>query len=127
MKLNEAAEDLVPLAPRLGGSLKNRSQKVPEKRPRETNEDYRGEIKKLRKQLAQAQKEIQRLLNRDEGLQDLIQEFGHIAEQQDIAEEMANKKFECPHCHSHNTRLLSLRHEDSHYNCIDCGKTGPAK
>lgn len=111
----------------IGGSLKNQSRKIPEQRSRDKQEDLRGENKKLRKQLAQAQKEIQRLLNRDEGLQDLIQEFGHLEEQEEIAEAMSNKKFECPHCHSHNTKLLSLRHENSHYNCVECGKTGPVK
>ena len=107
--------------------MKNRSRKIPEQRSRDKQEDLRGENKKLRKQVAQLQKEVQRLLNRDEGLQDLIQEFGHLEEQEEINSMAEGKKFECPHCHSKNTKLLSLRHEDSHYNCVDCGKTGPVK
>lgn len=107
--------------------MKRQNRKVPEERSRDKSENYRGEIKKLRKQVAQLQKECQRLRNRDEGLQDLIEEFGH---EQQLAEETAIdsvRKFHCPHCSSSNVRLLDLRYEQSHYNCNECGKTGPVK
>lgn len=107
--------------------MKRQGRKIPEERSRDKIEDYKGEIKKLRKQVSQLQKENQRLRNRDEGLQDLIEEFGH---EQQLAEEtvvIGHSKFSCPHCHSSNVKLLSLRYEDSHYNCNECGKTGPVK
>lgn len=107
--------------------MKRQGRKIPEERSREKIEDFKGEIKKLRKQVAQLQKENQRLRNRDEGLQELIEEFGHA---QELAEEAAissTRKFYCPHCSSSNVRLLDLRYEQSHYNCNECGKTGPVK
>lgn len=103
--------------------MKRQGRKIPEEKSRDKNENYKGEIRKLRRQVAQLQKENERLRNRDEGLQDLIQEFEHIQEQ----EELTQTKFSCPHCHSSNVRVMSLRFENSHYNCTDCGKTGPLK
>lgn len=101
------------------------SKKVPEERSRDKNEDYRGELRKLQKQVAQLQKENARLRNRDEGLQDLFEEFGHLEQQQEIENQLT--KINCPACKSGNVKLMSLRHEDSHFSCNECGKTGPVK
>lgn len=106
--------------------MKRQGRKVPEEKSRDKNENYKGEIRKLRRQVAQLQKENERLRNRDEGLQDLIQEFGHEQEPEDITPS-GNGKFVCPHCSSSNVRLLTLRYENSHFNCIECGKTGAVK
>lgn len=104
---------------------KSSKRKAPENSFKDRQEDLRGDNRKLRKQVSQLQKEVQRLKNRDDGLQELIEEFGHIEEQAEI--ENFKVKMTCPHCSSKNVRLLNLRFDNSHYNCIDCGKTGPVK
>lgn len=107
--------------------MKRQNRKVPEERSRDKTENFKGEIRKLRRQVAQLQKENARLRNRDEGLQDLIEEFGHV---QEMHEQEANPyvpKISCPHCSSSDVKLMSLRHENSHMTCNDCGKTGPVK
>lgn len=107
--------------------MKRQSKKIPEERSKDKIEDYKGEIKKLRKQVAQLQKENARLRNRDESFQELITEFGH---EQDIIEETNNgshSRFICPYCSSSNVKFLSLRYDNSHYNCNECGKTGTLK
>lgn len=103
--------------------MKSRNHKVPEERNKDRLEDLRSENRKLRKEVTQLRKEAHKLKNRDEGLQDLFEEFRDI--EQEVKSLSNETKFECPHCHSTNTRLMSLRFDNSHYTCIDCGKTGP--
>jgi DNA-directed RNA polymerase subunit RPC12/RpoP len=104
---------------------KTSNRKVPEERFKDKQEDLRADNRKLRKQVSQLQKELVRLKNRDEGLQDLIQEFGQLEEQLETQE--SKPKIICPHCSSRNVKLLDLRYERSHFNCVECGKTGPVK
>jgi predicted RNA-binding Zn-ribbon protein involved in translation (DUF1610 family) len=103
--------------------LKRQNRKVPEERNRDKSENFKAEIRKLRKEVLQLRKENDRLRNRDEGLQDLFEEFKDV--EQDSKVEVSI--FNCPHCKSSNVRFMSLRHENSHFTCNDCGKTGPIK
>lgn len=104
---------------------RQRQQKVPEERNKGRLENLRAENRKLRKEVAQLRREAGKLRNRDDGLQDLFAEFGDI--QQDVQESLKEHKLECPHCGSTNTKVMSLRYDNSHFTCMDCGKTGPIK
>lgn len=99
------------------------NRKIPEERRKDKTEDYKGEIRKLRKQVAQLQKENSRLRNRDEGLQEL---FDELVDERDPVDNFA-ANFKCPHCNSSGAKLMTLRHENSHFSCDACGKTGPVK
>lgn len=103
--------------------MKRRGHKVPEERNKERVEDLKAENRKLRKEVSQLRKEHSRMRNRDIGLQELFDEFGEEVK----VETKQEDRFQCPHCFSHNTRLMSLRYDNSHYTCDDCGKTGPVK
>lgn len=104
--------------------MKRQGRKIPEERSRDKTENYKGEIKKLRKQVAQLQKENARLRNRDEGLQELFDEFSELELEQ---QKISTSSLTCPGCKSTNVKSLSLRHENSHYSCNECGKMGPIK
>lgn len=103
----------------------NNKRKIPEQKLRDRREDDRGEIKKLRKQVSQLQKENEKLRNRDLGFQDLVQEFAYHEKQDDIDSD--KPKMDCPYCKSPNLKFLSLRGENSHFNCNECGRTGLVK
>ncbi len=118
-------EDLVPQTDNKEFLLKRQGHRVPEERRRDRIEDLKAENRKLRKEVAQLRKEHSKMRNRDIGLQDLFDEFGEVEHQMEKSKE--EHRFECPHCSSHNTRLMSLRYDNSHFTCVDCGKTGPVK
>lgn len=105
--------------------MKRHNRKVPEERAKERYEDLKAENRKLRKEVAQLRKEFERLKNRDEGLQELIEEFSHHEEVPTLTDRAS--KFACTNCGSHNLKFMSLRYDDSHFSCNECGKAGPVK
>lgn len=100
------------------------SKKAPEERSKDKLETYRSEIRKLRKQVAQLQKENQRLMNRDESIKEFVEEYEHLETQRQIEEAIPR----CPKCKSHHITILSkLRDDIDYFVCSACSARGPLK
>lgn len=101
--------------------MKNRSHKVPEERNKKQLEQLRADNRKLRKQVAQLERELEKRVHRDLEVKEILEEVEFLVPE---VTETKSDSFHCPSCKSSDIKYLSLRHDNSHYVCNECGKTG---
>lgn len=93
-----------------------------EENKKDRQEDYKGEIRRLRKQVQQLRRENAKLLGRDVELQELIED------QQSETEIFVEHK--CPKCGSKEVKILEkLQNEKDYFFCENpyCNARGPIK
>lgn len=105
---------------------KGNSRKVPEERNRDRIEDLKAENRKLRKEVQQLRKHLNRTFQREEELQDLFQEV----EIDRHHTEVEKGKPSCPKCGSKEIQVIEkLRDDTDYYFCQNsaCNARGPIK
>jgi len=99
-------------------------RKVPEERNRDRIEDLKSENRKLRKEIQQLRKHLNRTFQREEELQ-------HLFEEVEInlgKAEIVDTKAQCPKCGSYDVNIIEkLRDNIDYYFCQNsaCNARGP--
>lgn len=99
-------------------------RKVPEERNRDRIEDLKSENRKLRKEIQQLRKHLNRTFQREEELQNLFEEVEINLNETQLSE----TKPQCPKCHSNNVNIVEkLRDNTDYYFCQNsrCNARGP--
>lgn len=115
---------LVVQAPK--ANMRKGNRKVPEERNRDRIEDLKAENRKLRKEVQQLRKHLNRNFQREEELQSLFEEV-EIDRHETAATE---HKPSCPKCGSKEVEIVEkLRDNIDYYFCQNsaCNARGPIK
>lgn len=102
------------------------NRKVPEERNRDRIEDLKAENRKLRKEVQQLRKHLNRNFHREEYLQEIFEEVEIEREKNSAVEH----KPKCPKCGSNEVEVVEkLRDNIDYYFCQNsaCNARGPIK
>lgn len=103
---------------------KKPSRKIPEERTKDQIETLKAENRRLRKEVQQLRKEMSKMKNRDEDLQEILEEIDEL----ELEKEIKETTFRCPSCRSPRIKILErLRGDQDYYICEDCSSRGPKK
>ena len=98
-------------------------RKAYEEANKEKQEDLKGEIRRLRKQVQQLRKANAKLLGRDIELQDLLEDI-------QLESDMAVKEKRCPKCNGKDVKIIEkLMNNKDYFFCknSNCNARGPIK
>lgn len=99
----------------------SKRSKVPEERRRDKEDKLIAENRRLRKQVAQLQKQIAKIHNREIEVQEIMDEYEQHQRETDVIE----GKPQCPMCGSYEVSIMEkLMNDLDYFACGACGGRG---